>query len=158
MLFRSESTPLDAIYSSPLERALETAAPLARRRKLEITQNPDLGELRFGEWQGRTYAELEHHDLWRRFNDFRSSTAAPGGEMMLEAQVRMVRALSRILLAHPGGKVAAFSHADAIKSALMHFLGMPLDFHLRLDIPPCSISVVELRHDFARVSGINVVP
>jgi probable phosphoglycerate mutase len=154
---RLESTSFDAIYSSPLERALETAAPLARRRKMEIVQNADLGELRFGEWQGKTYAELEDDPVWRRFNEFRSSTAAPGGEMMLETQVRMVRALSMIALAHPGGAVAVFSHADAIKSALMHILGIPLDFHLRLDLPPASISVVEMSPRFARVLGINVM-
>lgn len=153
-----ESTRLDAIYSSPLERATETAAPLARRKKLEIVLNPDLGEIRFGEWQGRTYSELESDPLWHRFNNFRSSTAAPGGEMMIETQVRMVRALAAMALAHPGDTVAAFSHADAIKSALMHILGMPLDFHLRLDIPPASISVVEIEPDSARVLGINIVP
>lgn len=155
---RLAATPLDAIYSSPLKRALETAAPLARRRNLEIVQNADLGELRFGEWQGRTYAELEHDSLWRRFNEYRSSTAAPGGEMMIEAQVRMVRALSGIALAHPGASAAVFSHADAIKSALMHILGMPLDLHLRLDIPPASVSLVEMRPGFARVLGINAGP
>ena len=121
-------------------------------------QNADLGELRFGEWQGRTYAELEHDSLWRRFNEYRSSTAAPGGEMMIEAQVRMVRALSGIALAHPGASAAVFSHADAIKSALMHILGMPLDLHLRLDIPPASVSLVEMRPGFARVLGINAGP
>lgn len=154
---RLESTPLDAIYSSPLERALETAAPLARRRNLEIVQIPELGELRFGEWQGRTYAELESDPLWKRFNDFRSSAAAPGGELMLEAQVRMVRALSAIAARHASGSVAVFSHADAIKSALMHFLGIPLDFHLRLDIPPASVSRIEMSPDFARILGINVL-
>jgi probable phosphoglycerate mutase len=155
---RLESMPLDAIYSSPLERAMETAAPLAQRRKLEIIQNADLGELHFGDWQGRTYAELEGESAWRRFNQYRSSTAAPGGEMMLEAQLRMVRALSGIARAYPGGTVAVFSHADAIKSVLMHILGMPLDFHMRLEIPPASICVVEMQPDLARVFGINVAP
>jgi probable phosphoglycerate mutase len=78
--------------------------------------------------------------------------------MMIEAQVRMVRALSGIALAHPGASTAVFSHADAIKSALMHILGMPLDLHLRLDIPPASISVVEMDLGLARVLGINVGP
>lgn len=153
---RLAATPLDAIYSSPLERALETAAPLALRKSLEIIQNADLGELRFGEWQGRTYAELESDPLWRRFNEFRSSTAAPGGETMIETQVRMARALSRIVAAQGNGTVAVFSHADAIKSALMHILGIPLDFHLRLNIPPASVSVIEKSASFARVLGINV--
>src|SRR5208283_4448591 len=91
---RLKSTPLDAIWSRSPERALETAAPLARRRKMETVQNPELGAMRFGEWQGKTYVELENDPLWRRFNNFRSSTAAPGGDMMIEAQARMVRALS----------------------------------------------------------------
>jgi probable phosphoglycerate mutase len=76
---------------------------------------------------------------------------------MMGVQARMVRALSAIAHAHPGGAIAAFSHADAIKAALMHILGAPLDFHRRLDIPPASVSVVELSSDSARVLGINVL-
>jgi probable phosphoglycerate mutase len=154
---RLESVPFDAIYSSPLERALETAAPLANQRRLSIIKIPELGEVRYGDWQGHPFAELASVELWRRFNDFRSSTAAPGGELMLETQARMVRGLTAIAAAHPGGSVAVFSHGDAIKSALMHILGIPLDFHLRLEIPPASVSIVEMSPDFARVTGINVL-
>ncbi len=153
---RLEHVPLEAIYSSPLERAIETAEPTARLRNREIVQDPDLGEIHFGEWQGKSFAEIEAHESWSRFNSFRSSTRAPGGELMLEAQARMVRALCGIAARHAGGTVAVFSHGDAIKAALMHFLGIPLDFHLRLEILPASITVVELDSNLARVRAINI--
>lgn len=153
---RLERVALDAIYSSPLERAIETAEPTALRKNLEIVRDPDLGEIHFGEWQGKSFAEIETHEAWSRFNSFRSSTRAPGGELMLEAQARMVRALCRIAACRAGGTVAVFSHGDAIKAAAMHFLGIPLDFHLRLEILPASITVVELDSSLARVRAVNI--
>jgi broad specificity phosphatase PhoE len=131
-----------AIYSSPLERTLETAAPLARRLGLEITPAPAFGEVRFGDWQGKDFVEIQCDPIWRRFNDFRSGTRAPGGELMLETQTRMVAGLLDIAARHPGQSVAVFSHADAIKSALCWILGIPLDFHLRLEILPASVTTV----------------
>jgi broad specificity phosphatase PhoE len=131
-----------AIYSSPLERAMETAQPLSTLKQLEIIPDPSLGEVRFGAWQGKTYAEIEPDPNWRQFNNFRSGTRAPGGEMMLETQARMVAGLLNIAGRHPGEIVAVFSHADAIKSALCWALGIPLDFHLRLEIYPASITTI----------------
>jgi probable phosphoglycerate mutase len=123
--------PIAAVYSSPLERARETAQPLAREKGLEIRIEPAFGEINFGEWQGRDFPELEHDPRWHLFNVFRSGTPAPQGESMLEAQARMMRALYRVAPEHAGETVAIFSHADAIKAALMCMLGIPLDFHLR---------------------------
>lgn len=147
--------PIKAIYSSPLERATETAAPLARALGLEIAIRPDLGEVHFGEWQGRDFGEIGRDPRWAPFNSYRSFTRAPGGEMMLETQARMVRGLLEIFESHRDETVAAFSHADAIKSALMHFLGVPLDFHSRLEILPASVSAVDLYPETAIVRFIN---
>jgi len=135
-----ENHNLSAVYSSPLERAMETAQPLATRRGLEIVTDPAFGEVRFGDWQGKDYSEIEHDPVWLSFNSFRSGTRAPGGELMLETQARMVAGLLSIAARHPGETVAVFSHADAIKSALCWVLGIPLDFHLRLEILPASVS------------------
>jgi probable phosphomutase (TIGR03848 family) len=148
--------PVAAIYSSPLERAVETAEPLARAKNLEISLNPDFGEVHFGDWQGKDFAEIEVNPLWRRFNSFRSGTRAPHGESMLETQARMMRGLFALGEKHPGEVVAVFSHADAIKSALTYLLGIPLDFHLRLEILPASISTVDLFEDIPVVRSINV--
>lgn len=133
---------LDAIYSSPLERALETAEPLALVKGLRIIPDPSFGEVRFGDWQGKDFIEIEKDPIWRRFNDFRSGTRAPNGELMLETQARMVAGLLNIATRHPGECVAVFSHADAIKSAVCWILGIPLDFHLRLEILPASVTTI----------------
>src|SRR5580704_13053113 len=64
--------PIVAVYSSPLERAMETARPLAVRRGVEIISEPAFGEVRFGDWQGRDYSEIENDPDWISFNNFRS--------------------------------------------------------------------------------------
>ena len=152
---RLATAPLSAIYSSPLERAAETAAPLARRLGLEVQTREDFGEVRFGEWQGRDFSEIERDSRWNPFNSYRSFTRAPGGELMLETQARMVRGLLNLVDTHTNEMVAVFSHADAIKGALMHFLGIPLDFHVRLEIVPASVSVLDLFPELPLVRVIN---
>ncbi len=148
--------PVAAVYSSPLERAVETAEPLAREKRLEIIRNPDFGEVHFGEWQGKDFPYIQQDSRWRLFNSYRSGTRAPGGELMLETQARMMRGLYALRDAHPGQTVAVFSHADAIKAAVCCLLGVPLDFHLRLEILPASITTAELYAEIPIVRSINV--
>lgn len=148
--------PIAAIYSSPLERALETARPLAREKGLRIIEEPAFGEVNFGDWQGRDFPELEHDPRWRLFNTFRSGTRAPGGESMLETQARVASALFALGPRHAGKTVAVFSHADAIKSAIACMLGIPLDFHLRLEILPASVTTVDLFEEMPLVRSVNV--
>lgn len=149
--------PLAAIYSSPLERAVETAQPLAAKKNLEIILDSAFGEVRFGDWQGKNFKEIEQDPIWSRFNSFRSGTRAPGGELMLETQARVVGGLMGISARHAGETVAVFSHADAIKSALSWILGIPLDFHLRLEILPASVTTIAVRvQDVPLVRSVNV--
>jgi probable phosphoglycerate mutase len=152
---RLAALPIRAIYSSPLERAVETAAPLARDLDIGIQTRPDLGEVRFGAWEGKDFPEIERDSRWAPFNSYRGFTRAPGGETMLEAQARMVGALLDISESHRDEMVAVFSHADAIKSALMHFLAIPIDFHQRLEILPASVSTLDLYPELPVVRTIN---
>jgi len=99
--------------------------------------------------------ELEGREDWRRFNTFRSTTRPPGGELMAEAQLRMVNQLESIRQQHPEQSVAIVSHGDPIRAALTHFLGVPLDLALRLEIDPASVSVVQLADWGARVLCVN---
>ena len=123
---------------------METAQPLADALHQSIEIRADLGEVRFGDFTGRTMAELDSDPAWHRFNQHRSLARAPGGEMMLESQARMVAELERIRIAHPDATAAVFSHGDIIRAAVLHYLGMPLDFYERIRIDPASITVVEL--------------
>jgi probable phosphoglycerate mutase len=141
---RLHQAPIKFIYSSPLERAQETAAPLARARKLPVTIRPGLGEVRYGQWTGKSLKRLARTRLWRVVQQLPSAMQFPEGETMRAAQARLVDELERIAQAHPKAMVAVFSHSDPIKLAVAHYLGMPLDLFQRIVINTASITVLRL--------------
>lgn len=147
--------PLRAIYSGPLERALETAEPIARRLRLEVRVEEAFDELEYGEWTGRTFEELAGSPRWRAFNSFRGGTRIPGGELMLEAQARMVSGLEKLRERHAGECVAVVSHGDPVRAAVAHYAGISLDLSLRVEISPASVSTIEIRDEGARVISVN---
>lgn len=146
---------IQRIYSSPLERCRETAEPLARRVGLKVEPRDELLELDFGEWTGRPFAELDSSETWRHYNEFRRGTRIPGGELMLEAQVRIIRLIQDLRQRMPESKIALFSHGDIIRSALLYYLGMSLDFvhGIRVDIG--SASIMNLYSEGVEVEAIN---
>jgi probable phosphoglycerate mutase len=150
---RFEGLKFDAIYSSPLERALETAEPIAREMKLEVRKSEALNEIDFGEWSGKTFEQLHSDERWRHFNNRRSTASVPGGESFLEVQSRVVKEIER--LSHVGGCVAIVSHADVIKALVGYFAATPIDLIGRIEISPCSVSVVRIDEESVRLLTIN---
>jgi len=139
---------LSAIYSSPLERALETAEAIARVAQLEVNESLAFNEIDFGEWSGKSLAALSNDMRWRRFNTQRSITRIPGGELFVEVQARTIFELERLSQRHAGGRVVIVSHADVIKSVLSYVGGTPVDSIDQIEIWPCSVSIVALdEHD-----------
>ena len=139
---RLAGVQLAAIYSSPLERAVETAGPLAEAHGLAIEVRRDLGELHPGDWTGRTVEELEKEELWPLLRVYPSGTRLPAGETFLGCQARMVAGLDAIRCAHPGQTIAVVSHADPLKLAVAYYLGLPLDLFQRLATSPASVTVM----------------
>lgn len=133
---------IDAIYSSPLERARETAAPVARARGMRVKTSRSLVELDTGDWTGKELAPLRRSRQWRTVQEWPSGFRFPGGESFLEMQERIVAGLDRLRQDHPGGVVLAFSHADPIKAAVAHAVGTHLDLFQRIVVSPCSVSAV----------------
>ena len=150
---RFASTPLDAVYTSPLERARETAAWIARGRGMEPRVLEEMEEIRFGEWTGRSFEELEGRADWRRFNRFRATTRAPGGETMAEVQARALRGVERVAAAH--ARAVVVSHGDVIKAALCGHLGLPLDLLERLEISAGSVSRLRIEPGASRLERLN---
>ena len=151
------TAPITHIFSSPLERAFETARPLAQKLNLKIEIQDAFNELEFGDWTGRSFAELDMEQRWKQWNLSRSTSRPPGGETMLEAQQRFVSGLQKLQEEFPPARIAIFSHADPIKSAIMHFLGMSLDLFARFEISPASISALSLHEWGAQIYALNSV-
>jgi len=152
---RLASAGIAALYSSPLERALETVEPLAQRLGLPVTRRERLIEIGTGDWTAEPFDKLGPTARWRRFLSFRSSTNPPAGELMLEVQARMVTELEELREQHPGKTVALFSHADVIRFAFAHYAGIAIDLAHRLEIRPASVSRIALGPDDVRVLGLN---
>jgi probable phosphoglycerate mutase len=139
---RLSTLKLDAIYTSPLERARETAAPTAAATGLTPIEEPGLLEADVGEWTGRTLASLARLKEWRGVHGSPSTFRFPGGESLAELQARVVAVLDRVHAAHPAGTVACFSHADPIRLGLVFALGAPLDAFGRVVVGTGSISAL----------------
>lgn len=152
---RLDGIPVDAIYSSPLERCRETVAPLARRRGLSIAARRGLLEVDYGDWTGRTISQLRRTKLWRSVQQVPSTVRFPSGESFLEVQARAVAELARIAAAHPSGTVAVVTHADVVRLLIAHHAGMHMDHLQRLVVDPASITVVAVSEGTTRLLKVN---
>ncbi len=152
---RLEEIPVGAIYSSPLERCRQTAAPLAAARELAVRVRRDLGEVRYGSWTGRRIREVMRTKLWRVIQGAPSRARFPDGESLLEVQHRAVGELERISAEHGDRVVAAVTHADVIRLAISHFAGVHVDLFQRLVVEPASVSVVALGAGIPRILTVN---
>jgi len=144
-----------AVYSSPLERARETAAAIARARGLAVRVERGLLECDFGAWTGASLRRLARRREWAAVQRHPSGFRFPGGESFVEMQARIADAVRRLVAVHSGRAIVAVSHADPIKALLAHVLGTPLDLFQRLVVAPASISAVAFRREGATVLTVN---
>ncbi|WP_052510647.1 MSMEG_4193 family putative phosphomutase [Crystallibacter crystallopoietes] len=133
---------IDGLYSSPLERARETAEPAAACTGLTLHEDAGLLECDFGEWTGAALADLAALPQWQTVQQTPSAFRFPDGESFAQMQARMVGTLEALRTAHAGGVVVCFSHADPIKAAVAHALGTHLDLFQRIVIGPGSVSAI----------------
>jgi probable phosphomutase (TIGR03848 family) len=154
---RLAGLPLAAMYSSPLERAQQTAEAVAAKHRLQVHPLEGVQEIDFGDWTGKTLAELEPLPEWRAFNSFRSGTRIPGGENMAEVLARALGALEQLRQRHPGpgALVGVVTHGDVLRVVLAHALGVPFDFMHRLELSPASVSILEIEDFGSRVLLVN---
>jgi probable phosphomutase (TIGR03848 family) len=146
-----------AVYASPLERAKETAAPIARATGNRVRTLTGLHECDFGEWTGRKLSDLRRKKAWGQVQRNPSGFRFPGGESFGEMQLRITDALSGLQARHPGERIVAVSHADPIKAAVAHAMGTPLDLFQRIVVSPCSVSALVLSEHGPLVLAVNAV-
>ena len=154
-----KEVPLKAIYSSPLERAMETAGPIAAARGLNVIQEPGLLETNVGKWQGRSLKALNLNKQWKVVQHAPSRAQFPDGETFYECQARIVAALDKICRAYkPRDIIACVFHSDPIKLAVAHYLGLPLDHFQRLGCDTGSVTMLTVHESGAYLMKLNQRP
>lgn len=151
-------TAITAIYSSPLERASETALPLARQKNLPIIFHEGLSEVDFGKLQGKTSKQLKNMKIWEIVHNTPTQVQFPGGETLIQSQQRVVSFIEEISPGY-GEKdiIACFSHSDIVRLMLANYLCIPMDIFHRLTIDTGSITTLRHSAKGIRVLGMNHV-
>lgn len=141
---RLAEIPMQAIYSSPLERAMETAEVIAQTRGVGVKPEDDLNEIDYGAWTGKELHELDVLPDWHKFNWCRSTAQIPEGENMQQVSKRAMRAIIGIQQRHLDGKVAVVSHADWIRAAAAESIGASINALRHFDVAPASLSILRV--------------
>jgi probable phosphomutase (TIGR03848 family) len=151
----ADGTSVDAVYTSSLDRARQTAAPIAAATGRRAKVDRGLIECDFGDWTGQQLSALMKKPEWSTVQRSPSSFRFPGGESFVEMQARIVSTIDRLRAAHPGGTIVCVSHADPIKAAIAHAIGTHLDLFQRIVISPASISVLAFQSSGPIVLSVN---
>jgi probable phosphoglycerate mutase len=145
-----------ALYTSPMERARETAAPIARTLGLEAIVREGLTEVDCGDWTGKTLKSLRRLRLWRTVQRQPAQFRFPGGETFVEAQQRIVAEIDALCARHdPKDLIICVSHADPIRLAVAYYLGLPLDNFQRLAASTASMTALQLGEGGGRLLTLN---
>jgi probable phosphoglycerate mutase len=151
-----KDAPIKAVYSSPLERAMETAGPIAEALELEVIPREGLLETDVGEWQDQSLKRLRRLKVWRGVQFVPSQFRFPGGEEFVETQDRIRREIEALRAQHnPKDLIACVSHADPIKLAVAFYVGLPLDMFQRLNVSPASITALMIGEHGASLLNLN---
>ncbi|HWQ05114.1 MAG TPA: histidine phosphatase family protein [Longilinea sp.] len=152
------SAPITAIYSSPMDRALETAAPLAANHSLEVSVHPGLIEVDYGRLQGRTYKQLKRLKIWKLVHEQPSAVTFPEGESLSGVMKRIVAALDGLACQYGDHSlIACVTHGDLIRLAVAHYLGIPLDHYQCFSIATASITTLVLGKNRPQLLNLNQV-
>jgi broad specificity phosphatase PhoE len=149
---------LSEVVSSPMERAVETARPIAEACSLEITIDEAFNEIDFGAWIGKAFGELQGDEQWKSYCRVRTTTRPPGGESMMDVQSRAWKGITRIAERHfeeNSATVAIVTHGDVVRAVLTLVLGMSVDHIQRLEAAPASVSELVLWGADVQVRTVN---
>jgi len=147
---RLKPIAFDALYSSPLLRAIDTARFISERIGLKPLVDHRLVELDYGQWEGKTLAEIMKNDpkTLRAWEADPGEVAPPGGESGLEAQQRVVPFLDSLAAKYPKGQVAVVFHKTVCRLAICHVLGMsPSDYRRRLIMENAALNIIQPQED-----------
>jgi probable phosphoglycerate mutase len=131
---------VDALYSSPIQRAVETAGAIGIRQGMEARILEEVAEFEFGAWTGLEFEQLKNDPRWHEFNYARDLARAPGGESMSEVQQRAVDAMRKAARKHDGETVAVVTHGDVIRALILYAAGTTIRNYWRFTVGAASIT------------------
>ncbi len=152
---------IDAVFASPVRRAAETASLIVRGKKVRVQPAPEMAEIEYGRWVGKTFQEVTSDKNYQIYHTRPGHAQAPGGEKMTAVHKRAVGFIELLRLKHKSGRIVVVSHADVIKAVLVHYLGLDLNDILRFRIDNGSLSLLWFNRtptQNARVMAINSLP
>jgi len=155
---RLKGRPFTALYTSPLRRALDTAAILGEPTGLAPLPIDGLREIRLGEWEGRTAAEIRitSGNLYDRWLDRPLDVSSPpGGEEIRAFQQRAVEAIESLRRSHIEGDLLIVTHGGVIKVYLCHILGLDLNRLFRIKTDNTAVTEILFNGDTAHLALLN---
>ncbi len=154
-----KDTQLKAVYSSPLDRAMQTAQIIAKLHGLKVEKRPNLIETALGDWEGKSVKRLSRDKRWRQLQEHPSQFRFPGGEWMVDQQARLVTEVQTLCTEHKAtDHFAIVGHADPLKLIIAYYIGLPLDSFQRLGLDTASVSTLEIRDKETRLLRLNWRP
>lgn len=142
---------LDLIVASPRERAIETAAPIARAAGREIVVSAALDEVDFGCWTGRSFRELEQDPAWRTWNSDRARAKTPAGHSMRDLEWRAWNLVQELNRSHAGGAIALVTHAEIVRALLLRAHAIPPSRWFEIPVPLAACRVLALEPGTGKV-------
>lgn len=150
--------PFKAVYSSPIDRTLETAKIVAAPHGLGVRTRRGIGEVEYGKWTNRPLRSLMRTKLWGTVQRWPSAARFPDGETLREVQARAVSEIEKLAEEHPKDPICCVSHGDVIKLIAAHYLGVHIDLFQRIVVAPASVSVIALARESPHVLALNQLP
>ena len=150
---------LNAVFSSPLRRARETAEAIARHHGLTPHDIPELKEVHVGAWEGLAWEHIERQypEDYRRFREQPEQHGYVGGETLVDVRERVVPALAGLLERHLGHNIAVVGHSVVNRVFLANVLGLPLAAGRRVSQDNCGLSVVRQRGGKLKIVTLNTL-
>ncbi len=148
---------ITSIISSPLERAVETATPLAEKLNLSVDIQKGFIEMNTGSWTGKNFTEIKEDPVWKKLREDPENHTFPEGETFADAQVRVWDALKTTINSHDDNAIVAiFSHSDCIKLLLAKAMDAPMRRYYSFSVDPASLSILIFKKNRIYLDGLNL--
>jgi broad specificity phosphatase PhoE len=151
--------PLDAVYSSPLLRARQTAQAIARPHGLTVQLAEGLIEVDVGDWEGRAWDEIQRADpeAYRLFTADAGVNPYLGGENLATVLARVIPAMEQLMADNLGRVVVAVAHNCVNRAYLTHLLNLPLARYRSIPQDNCGLNLIRYRDGKVKLVSMNVI-